>query len=263
MDMGLKGKNALVAGASKGLGLAVARGLAAEGCNLALCARSESTLAPAAAGLKDQYGVEVFHQALDLTQKGAAQGFASAALEQMGRVDIVVTNAGGPPAGGFMDFSEEDWRRTVELTLLPAQALVRALLPGMRAQGWGRIVNMTSISVKQPLPGLLLSNSIRAAVVGWAKSLADEVAKDGVTVNNVSPGWMLTERVQELLRHRAQAQGITEQQAREGIVSGIPMGRMGRPQEFADLVVFLASERAGYISGATYWIDGGLYRGMM
>lgn len=262
MLMGLEGKVALVAGASKGLGRAVARGLAAEGCDLAICARSQEGLNQAEEELRGQYGRRVFRRAVDLAEKGAAQGFAAEAVEHYGRVDILVNNAGGPPAGGFDDFSEDDWLQSVKLTLLSAQAMTRAVLPGMRQAGWGRIINMTSVSVKQPLPALILSNSIRAAVVGWAKSLADEVAGQGITVNNILPGWIKTERVDQLLEHRSKESGISVDEALAGIVANIPVGRIGRPEEFADLVVFLASDRTGYITGASYLIDGGLHRGL-
>ena len=263
MDMGIKGKRALVAGASKGLGLAVARGLAAEGCDLAICARNESQLAKVAGDINQEFRSAVFYRAADFTLPNAASDFVRAAREEMGGIDIVVTNAGGPPAGGFDDFDENDWRKAVELTLLSAQALVRESLPGMKASGWGRVLNMASISVKQPISGLLLSNSIRAAVVGWAKSLADEAAPFGVTVNNILPGWFATERVDELLEHRAAEHNISKEQALEAGVRNIPLGRMGDPAEFADLAVFLASRRAAYITGASYWIDGGLYRGTL
>ncbi len=263
MDTGLKGKVAVVAGASRGLGRAVAEGLAAEGCDLALCARGEDKLAAAAREIADSFQVEVWHQAVDLAQAGAGRAFVQGALERYGRVEVLVNNAGGPPAGGFDDFSQEDWQRAVDLTLLSAQDMTRAALPSMRQGGWGRVINLTSISVKQPIAGLMLSNSIRAAVVGWAKSLADEVAGQGITVNNVMPGYIHTERVEELLNHRAQSQGMSRDQALAAVVADIPLGRLGRPRELADLVVFLASERASYITGASYWIDGGMYRGLM
>ncbi len=262
MDLGIKGRAALVAGASKGLGLAVARGLAAEGCDLALCARSQDKLEAVGADIAAEFKVGVMVKPVDLSQGEAARAFAAEAAEQYGRVDILVNNAGGPPPGGFEELGQDAWERAVELTLFSALAMTRAVLPGMRAQGWGRVINMTSVSVKQPLPGLILSNSVRAAVVGWAKTLADEVASAGVTVNNVLPGWMLTERVEQLLAARASAGGVSREEALEQIVAGIPLGRMGEPQEFADLVCFLASERAAYITGVSYLIDGGLHRGL-
>jgi 3-oxoacyl-[acyl-carrier protein] reductase len=263
METGLKEKVALVSGASRGLGRAVAEGLAAEGCALAICARGAEGLASAAGEIAKQHGVPVWHEAIDLSQAGAGTGFVRQAMQQYGRVDVLVNNAGGPPAGGWEDFSQADWRRAVELTLFSAQEMTREALPVMRENGWGRVINMTSISVKQPLAGLMLSNSIRAAVVGWAKSLADEVASQGITINNVMPGYIHTERVEALLAHRAKTQGISRDRALADVVKAIPMGRAGRPEEFADLVVFLASERASYITGASYLIDGGMHRGLM
>jgi 3-oxoacyl-[acyl-carrier protein] reductase len=263
METGLKNKVALVSGASRGLGRAVAEGLAAEGCLIAMCARGEESLASAAQEIAARHQVEVWHKAADLSQPGAGVEFVGQAKERFGRVDVLVNNAGGPPAGNWSDFSEADWQKAVQLTLLSAQAMTRAALPAMLAKGWGRVINMTSISVKQPIAGLMLSNSIRAAVVGWAKSLADEVAAQGVTVNNILPGYIHTERVDAILDHRAQNQGISREEALAAAEKDIPMGRLGRPDEFADLAVFLASERASYITGASYWIDGGLYRGLM
>lgn len=263
METGLKGRVAVVSGASRGLGRAVAEGLAAEGCALAICARGKENLASAAEEIAAQHKAQVWHQAIDLSQPGAGTEFVQKAMQQFGRVDILVNNAGGPPAGDWDDFSQADWQKAVELTLFSAQEMTRTALPSMRASGWGRIINMTSIAVKQPVAELILSNSIRAAVVGWAKSLADEVAAQGVTVNNVMPGWMHTERVEALLAHRAETQNITHDQALAQVVQAIPLGRLGRPEEFADLVVFLASERATYITGASYLIDGGMYRGIM
>ncbi|MBI5524544.1 MAG: SDR family oxidoreductase [Desulfarculus sp.] len=263
MDMGIKDRVACVAGASKGLGRAVAWGLAAEGCHLALCARNGAALEALAAEIKQAHGVKVLTRGLDLCQPGQGEAFCQEAAHNLGRLDILVTNCGGPPAGGFEDFGEDDWLRAVGLILFSAQALARGALPAMRGQGWGRIVNLTSVSVKQPLNALILSNSIRAAVIGWAKTLADEVAPAGITVNNICQGWILTERVEELLAHRSQAQGISRDEALAQAVAGIPLGRIGRPEEMADLAVFLASERASYITGASYLIDGGLYRGLM
>ncbi|MEW5913795.1 MAG: SDR family oxidoreductase [Thermodesulfobacteriota bacterium] len=262
MDMGIKDRVALVAGASKGLGKAVAQGLAAEGCHLALCARNQKALAQAAQELSAEFKVRVFTQGLDLADGQAAAAFAQEAQQRLGSVDILVNNAGGPPAGSFVELEPAAWQKAVDLTLFSAQALTRAVLPGMRQRRWGRVVNLTSISVKQPLPGLILSNSIRAAVVGWAKTLADEVGADQITVNNVCTGWTLTERVEELLAHRSRIQGVSREEALATVVTDIPLGRVGRPEELAALVVFLASEQASYITGVSYAIDGGLCRSL-
>jgi 3-oxoacyl-[acyl-carrier protein] reductase len=263
MDLGIRGRKALVAGASKGLGKATARALAAEGCHLALCARNQETLWTTGREIQDEFGVTVRTRVVDLTAPGQAAAFAGEALEDLGGVDILVTNTGGPPTGQFSDLTEDDWRRAVELTLLPAQAMARAVLPGMAAQGWGRIVNITSVAVKQPLAGLILSNSIRAAVTGWAKTLADEVGKHGITVNNVLPGWTLTERVEQLLSHLSRTQQKSREEVLASVTASIPLGRMGRPEELAALVAFLASQPAAYITGVSYVVDGGLYRGLM
>ena len=263
MEMGLKGRAALVAGASKGLGLAVARGLAAEGCKVSICARSEAALQAEAQAMSAQYGVEVFPQAVDVSQAGAAEAMVAKAIERFGGLDVLVTNAGGPPAGGFDDFSEEDWLKAVRLTLLSALGMARAALPSMRKAGWGRIINMTSISVKQPVDNLLLSNSIRSAVVGWAKTLADAEGEHGITVNNICTGLFKTERIEQLAKVRAEAQGVTPAQILEGMAAEVPLRRLGDPKEYGDLAVFLASERASYINGVSYLIDGGLYRGLM
>jgi 3-oxoacyl-[acyl-carrier protein] reductase len=263
MDMGLKGKKALVAGASKGLGRAVAEGLAAEGCDLTICARSSDTLNKTAQEIRGKYAVQVNPLTVDLSEPRAPGKLVHEAIALYGRLDVLVTNAGGPPAGGFDDFSEEDWLKAVRLTLLSALDMARAALPGMREKGWGRIINMTSISVKQPVDGLLLSNSIRAAVVGWAKTLSDAEGKNGITVNNICPGYFLTERVTELMEKRSQSLGISVEQAMQQATQDIALGRMGDPREYGDLAVFLASERASYITGVSYLIDGGWYRGMM
>ncbi|MCA1905700.1 MAG: SDR family oxidoreductase [Desulfarculus sp.] len=263
MDMGLKGRVACVAGASQGLGRAVALGLAAEGCDLAVCARNEQKLAELAREAAERFGVRVWWRAVDLMDSGQAEEFTRQAGRELGRLDVLVTNGGGPPAGGFADFDEEAWLRATRLLLFSAQALVRGALPYMREKGWGRIVNVTSVSVKQPLPALIQSNSLRAAVIGWAKSLADEVGPAGITVNNICQGWILTERVDQILDYRSANEGRSRDQIAAGVLTAIPLGRMGRPEEFADLAVFLASERAAYITGASVVIDGGLYRGLM
>ena len=263
MEMGLKGRSALVAGASKGLGLAVANGLAAEGCDLCICARGQDALQAAAGDIKKAHGVEVFSQAVDLSQPGAGEAAVKAALQRFGRLDVLVTNAGGPPAGGFDDFDEQDWLAAVRLTLLSALGMARAALPAMREAGWGRIINMTSISVKQPIGNLLLSNSIRAAVHGWAKTLADFEGAKGITVNNICTGLFATQRMVNLAKATAEAKGGTPDEVIEEMAAQVPLKRLGDPKEYGDLAVFLASERASYINGVSYLIDGGLYRGLM
>jgi 3-oxoacyl-[acyl-carrier protein] reductase len=263
VDLGLKGKVALVAAASRGLGRAVAEELAAEGASLALCARGAGPLEEARAQIERTWGVPVVGVAGDVSSPEDVSRVAGAALERFGRVDILVTNAGGPPAGTFESLSADDWERATRLTLTSALGLTRAVLPGMRERRWGRILNITSITVKQPVENLMLSNSLRAAVTGFARTLANEVAADGVTVNNLLPGYTRTERVDELARAAAAREGISETQARARWEAEIPMRRLGEPREFAALAAFLASERAGYITGTSITVDGGWVRSLL
>lgn len=263
MDLGLKGKVALVAAASRGLGRAVAEELAAEGASLLLCARTEGPLEEARAHIERTSGVPVLSVAGDVSSPEDVARITGAALERFGRVDILVTNAGGPPAGTFESLSAEDWERATRLTLTSVLGLTRAVLPGMRERRWGRILNVTSIAVKQPVENLMLSNSLRAAVTGFARTLANEVAADGVTVNNLLPGYTRTERVDELARAAALREGIDEAQARARWESEIPMRRLGEPREFAALAAFLASDRAGYITGTSITVDGGWVRSLL
>jgi 3-oxoacyl-[acyl-carrier protein] reductase len=263
MDLGLGGKIALVAGASKGLGRAVAVGLAREGANLALCARDAQVLEETASAIARETGVEVWCRPTDLSDAEDAPRFVREAACRFGTVHILVNNAGGPPSGAFTEFSDAQWEAAFQLNLMSAVRLAREAIPHMRTQRWGRIVNMTSVAVKQPLEGLILSNAVRAGVVGFAKTLADEVAGDNILVNNVCPGYTLTERVKALAEAAARRQGSTPDRVIRAWEDRIPLGRLGTPEEFADLVVFLASERAGYITGASIQIDGGLYRGLL
>lgn len=263
MDLGIAGKNALVCGASRGLGRACAEALAAEGCNVALCARDSQALHDAAAEIAAANGVKAIAAPADLGDTAQAAAAAQKALAVLGGVDILVNNNGGPPPGQWDDFGEDAWRTAVDMTLLSAQAITRVCLPGMLERAWGRIINLTSISVKQPLPGLMLSNSIRAAVVGWAKSLSDEVAPSGVTVNNICTGWILTKRVDDILESKAAASGAAREEVLAGVLTGIPARRIGKPEELGSLAAFLASRQAAYITGASYAIDGGLCRGLL
>jgi 3-oxoacyl-[acyl-carrier protein] reductase len=261
MDFGLRDRVALVAASSKGLGRAIAEELGAEGASLVLCARGVDALNETA-GLLRARGTQVEAVAADLSENGAAL-VTQAALDRFSRIDILITNAGGPPAGPFEAHDREAWRAAVRLNLESAIELIRHVLPGMKDRRWGRIINVTSIAVKQPVDNLILSNSVRAAVTGMARTLANEVAPYGVTVNNVVPGYTRTERVDELAQTIAARDGISVQQAVERWQSEIPMRRLGEPREFAALVAFLASDRASYITGTSITVDGGWVKGLL
>ncbi len=263
MDLGLTDKVALVAAASRGLGRAVAEELAAEGASRVLGARGAESLMEACARIERASGVQVLGVAGDVSLSEDVSRIVAAALERFGRVDILVTNAGGPPAGTFESLSAEDWEAATRLTLTSVLNLTRAVLPGMRQRRWGRILNVTSIAAKQPVENLMLSNSLRAAVTGFARTLANEVAADGVTVNNLLPGYTRTERVEELARAAAAREGVTEAEARARWEAEIPMRRLGEPREFAALAAFLASERASYITGTNVTVDGGWVRSLL
>ena len=263
MDLGLKGKVALVGGASRGLGLAAAESLAREGARVIITARSKDQLEAAAARIAQNTGAAVEARPADLSRPGEAAGLARETVRDFGRVDVLVNNAGGPPGGAFLDFSDQDWEAAFQLNLMSAVNLTREVIPGMKERQWGRIINLTSIAVKQPIDGLILSNAIRAGVHGWAKSLANEYAPHGVTVNNVCTGYTLTERVRSLAEARAAQEGITPESVIAGFVASVPMKRLGRPEDLGDLVAYLASEQAGYITGASIPIDGGYYRGLL
>ena len=257
MDLGLKDKVALVAAASRGLGRAVAEELAAEGASLVLCARDPETLAETAAAIADQTGAHVLAVPADVTDAAQVDQLVSSGLERFGRIDILVTNAGGPPAGRFDQLTQEQWEQATRLTLYSAVHLTREVLPGMKAQRWGRILNITSIAVKQPVDNLLLSNSLRAGLTGFARTLANEVAADGITVNNILPGYTRTERLEDLARMMADKQGISSDEFRSKWEAEIPLGRLGEPREFAAVAAFLVSERASYITGTSIQVDGG------
>ena len=263
MDLGLNGKVALVAASSKGLGRAVADTLAAEGCDLVLCARGEGALAETAAAIRTASRRKVVALAADLSKAEDVARVAAAALKEFGRVDVLVTNGGGPPAGPFESHSAEAWHAAVRQTLDSVVELTRAVLPGMKERRWGRIINITSIAVKQPVDNLILSNSVRAAVTGFARTLANEVASSGITVNNVMPGYTRTDRVTSLAAKNAQLRGTTADEQLGLIERQIPMGRLGEPREFAAMVAFLASERASYVTGASIAVDGGWIKSLL
>lgn len=262
MDLGLRGKVALVAAASRGLGRAIAEELAAEGADIVLCARSEVPLRDAGQAIERAAGVRVVAVAADVSRADDVQRLARAALTAFGRVDVLVTNSGGPPPGSFEATASESWQAAFDTLLASAVELIRALLPGMKERRFGRILNVTSISVKQPVENLILSNSLRAAVTGMARTLASEVAPFGVTVNNLLPGYTRTERLEELAQSVSTRDGIAAAEFYARLAREIPAGRLGEPRELAALAAFLASERASYVTGQSITVDGGFVRSL-
>ena len=263
MDLGLKGKIALVAASSRGLGRAVAEELGSEGVDLVLCARGAAALAETAKSIQATSGVRVVAVAADLSQLADVARVVGVAMKEFGRIDILVTNGGGPPAGPFESHSADVWHAAVRQTLDSVIELTRDVLPGMKERRWGRIINITSIAVKQPVDNLILSNTVRAAVTGFARTLANEVAPFGVTVNNVMPGYTRTDRVTELANKNAKLKGTTSADEIALWEKQIPMARLGETREFAAMVAFLASERASYTTGASIPVDGGWIRSLL
>jgi len=263
MDLGLNDKVALVTAASRGLGKAVASELAREGVCVAICARGGETLRATARGIATDTGAEVLPVVADVTVPAEIKRLVSSVEERFGRIDVLVSNAGGPPSGTFEEFDDAAWEAAWRLNLLSTVRLCRAVLPGMRTRGWGRIVNITSATVKQPMDGLILSSAARCGVVGMAKTLAGECAAQGITVNNVCPGYTLTDRVKNLAEEQAAKKKKTVQEVIDGFAEQVPARRLGRPEELAALVAFLASERAAYITGATIQADGGYVRSLL
>lgn len=263
MDLGLTGKIALVAAASRGLGRAVAEELAREGAHVLICARGAEALRETAKSIRAATGVRVVDVVADLSDSSDVVRVAERALAEFGRVDILVTNGGGPPAGPFENHSPDAWQAAIRQNLLSVVELTRVILPGMKERRWGRIINVTSIAVKQPVDNLILSNSVRAAVTGFARTLANEVAPFGITVNNVMPGYTRTQRVEELAERNASLKGTTPEAERAVWEGQIPMARLGESSEFAAMVAFLASERASYTTGASIPVDGGWIRGLL
>ncbi|HET6861927.1 MAG TPA: SDR family oxidoreductase [Pyrinomonadaceae bacterium] len=257
MELGLKDKVALVAASSRGLGRAVAEELAIEGASLILCARDAGQLEQTAGSIRKSTGTRVLSVAADVSLPGDVSRVVDSGISEFGNIDILVTNAGGPPAGRFEFLSHAEWESAVRLTLFSAVELIRGVLPSMKARKWGRILNITSIAVKQPVDNLMLSNSLRSAVTGFARTLANEVAAEGITVNNILPGYTRTERVEELAQMMAEKEQISAGAFKSSWENQIPMKRLGEPREFAALAAFLVSERASYITGTSIQVDGG------
>jgi 3-oxoacyl-[acyl-carrier protein] reductase len=263
MDLGIKDRVALVAAASKGIGFAAARELAREGARVFLCSRDEGRASAAAQKIHDETGATVAGIGADVTDNQSVEHFVNLVRERAGRIDILVNNAGGPPSATFADTDLEMFRRAFELNALSAIRLAKLVLPAMQSQKWGRIVNITSVSVKQPIEGLLLSNTVRAGLTGWAKTVSTEVAADNITVNNVAPGYTLTERQDELATARAKATRKPKEEMIGLWAAQVPMHRLASPEEIAAAVAFLASERASYITGVTLQVDGGWVRSLL
>ena len=262
MNTGLRGRVAIVAASSQGLGKATAEAFAAEGCKLALCARNQAAIESLAKDLRNRHKAEVYAEAFDVTDAGAVHAFVTRVAERFGGVDICVTNAGGPPSKGFLATTLEEWQRALELNFLSAVYFCREVIPHMQKKKWGRIITITSITTKQPVADLVLSNAVRSAVVGLVKSLANEFGKDNILVNNVGPGFTATDRLKELAATKSQATGKSQQEIFDGWASDAPLKRLGQPSELADTIVWLASDRASYITGQTILVDGGMYKGL-
>jgi len=248
MDLGINGRVAMVAAASKGLGRAAAEALAAEGCRLSVCSRSVPSFGDLAV-------------ACDVSKPEDLQRWYDETIARFGQVDVLVTNTGGPPAAQFMDLTEEQWSIGIEATLMNVVRLSRLVIPDMQKRKWGRIVNLTSFVAKQPTALLTVSSTLRAGISALTKTLSDQVAKDGILVNAVLPGHFLTDRQKELSEARAKQQSITPEEYLQKAVTAIPLGRYGQPRELADVIAFLCSERASFVTGTSVLVDGGQYRG--
>lgn len=256
MKLNLENKTVLVTAGSKGIGLATALGFHESGANVAICGRSQDKLDAAAAQIPGCLAMTG-----DVSQAEDIDRVVQVTTDKFGGIDILVNNAGGPPPGLFEQLADDDWDKAVQLTLMSVIRATRLVLPHMRAQKWGRIINISSSGVKQPVPGLTLSNSIRMAVLGWAKTLANQVAGDNILVNTVCPGFTNTDRVTQILEQQSKASGKTTEEIAAGIASQIPMQRIGEPEEIANLAVFLGSEAASYITGTAIQVDGGSVQG--
>ena len=259
MDLGLKGKVALVTAASKGMGKASALAFGAEGARVAMCSRSESDLKAAADEVRAATKAEVLAVPADVTKKADLEALMQRVTASLGAPDILVANAGGPARGFFEEMSDEQWQQAFELSLLSVVRLVRGVLPGMQQKKWGRVLTIQSVSVKKPLPDLLLSNAVRPGTHGMMKTLALRYAKDNITFNTVCPGRILTDRLMGGLK----ASGLSREKYLEQMGAEIPMGRVGTAEEFANVIAFLASERASYVTGTAIQVDGGLVRGLL
>ena len=262
METGLRNRAVIVAASSKGIGRATALAFATEGANLAICARNAQALNQVAEEARRMYGVEVYTATLDVAEDEAVRQFAESVHRHFGRIDVCVTNAGGPPAKPFAKTTMAEWDSAYQLNLRSIVSFAHAVLPSMQRQRWGRFVTITSIAVKQPVLELVLSNAVRTGVLGLVRSLATQYGPDNITVNNVGPGYTATDRVKELAQTSAQTTGRTAADYEADVAKDIPLRRLAKPEEVADAIVWLASERAAYVTGQTILVDGGAYRGL-
>jgi len=262
MDLGLKHKRAFVAGSSRGLGYATALALAQEGCNVVLNSRDEEKVRAAAETIIHETGTQTFGVAGDVSDASAAEALIKSAVDSLDGLDILITNAGGPPAGSFEIFDEDTWQKAVDTSLMSHVRLIRAALPHLRKSDSPSVLTFTSYTIKQPMQNLILSNSIRAATAGLTKSLALELGKDGIRFNSILPGWTLTERVQHLMAFRAENNKTTVEEEMAKQIAEIPLGRLAQPKEFANAAVFLVSPAASYITGVMLNVDGGIVKGL-
>jgi 3-oxoacyl-[acyl-carrier protein] reductase len=263
VDLGISDRVAIVTGSSQGIGKAIAYGLANEEAKLVMCARNKDTLEKAANEIASSTGAKVLPVRADVTSKEDIEAMVKATVEKFGSIDILVNNTGGPPSMLFLETSEEDWHNTVDSLLMSVINCCREAIPFMKKRGWGRIINMTSFASKQPAERLILSNAVRAGVLGVTKTLSNEMAEYGILVNAVCPGWTLTGRVRELATSTAEKTGKHYEDVIAKWAGDIPLKRLAQPQEIANLVVFLSSEKASYITGAVIQVDGGYIKSLL
>jgi 3-oxoacyl-[acyl-carrier protein] reductase len=262
VDLGLSDRNVIVAASSDGIARAAAEKFAAEGARVAMCSRDGKKLNAAVTSIRERHNTQVLAEPLDVTDAAAVEEFVKHVAQEFGGVDVCVTNAGGPPAKMFFATTTEEWHRAVELNFMSVIHFARAVLPWMQKKQWGRLVTITSITVRQPVSDLIYSNAVRAGVLGLIKSLSNEFGKDGITVNNVGPGYTATERLKQLINKRSQDLGISAAEFESRLGVEAPLKRVGQPEEVADAIVWLASERASFITGQTLLVDGGLFKGL-